>query len=607
MPREGETVPPVRTLLESLRQMMAYAPAVIAYGALAGFVSAVVIAPLASWATESLLGMSGRVAVSNADLATFLFSPSGVAMLAGTGSLLVFAQLFDESLIYARLELKGSNALKPLLAVVRLSHKLLFAGLVQSALYGLLCVPLLTLLSVLWRWLLWEQDINFYLSERPPAFWTAAVIGGLGGLATGLALFVASAAMARMSPLIVLDEMGVLRSLEESERQFRAKFRTTVETLALHAGATLAITAVAAVVLRSVTEGILLAVPDRALLVALVAGALLLTNGIVLAMIGFLSTSTRAGAIWLMDGRHDGQRQVKVDWEILPRVKLKLMIWVIGLTTFAIAEAWLLDRLSARAHRLAQVQIVAHRGSAIDAPENSLAAFRRAIEVGADWIELDVQRSADGVIVVAHDRDLMRISGDMREVREMTGAELARIDVGSGTGKGNEFASERLPRLDDVLGLPLGRTGLMIELKYNRPDEELAAAVASRLKTEHGRVAVLSLNLEALAQIRRHNPGLQTGLLVSASAGNLLRVDADFLAVSQNIATPWFIDRARGAGKPVYVWTVNSEQEMLRLMSLGVSGIITDDPALGVRVRDRFREMSVPDLIRLFVNSRLRK
>lgn len=598
-------MPPVRTLLESLRQMMAYAPAVIAYGALAGFVSAVVIAPLASWATESLLGMSGRVAVSNADLATFLFSPSGVAMLAGTGALLVFAQLFDESLIYARLELKGQNALKPLLAVVRLSHKLFLAGLVQSVVYGLLCLPLLILLLALWRWLLWEQDINFYLAERPREFWTAGVIGGLGGLATGLALFVASAAMARMSPLIVLDEMSVLRSLEESVRQLRAKFRTTLETLALHAGATLVIAAVAAVVLRSVTEGILLAVPDQTLVVALVAGALLLTNGIVLAMIGFLSTSTRAGAIWLIDGRHDGRAQIKVDWEILPRLKLKLAVWVIGLGAFAIAEAWLLDRLSDRAYRLGQVQIVAHRGSSIDAPENSLAAFQRAVEVGADWIELDVQRSVDGVIVVAHDRDLRRISGDPREVRDSTGAELAKIDVGSMRGK--EFASERLPTLDEVLGLSLGRTGLMIELKYNRPDKELAGAVASRLKNEHGRVAVLSLNLEALAQIRRESPSLQTGLLVSASAGNLLRVDADFLAVSQNIATPWFIDRARGAGKPVYVWTVNSEQEMLRLMSLGVSGIITDDPALGVRVRDRFREMSVPDLIRLFVNSRLRK
>ncbi|MGH7244773.1 MAG: glycerophosphodiester phosphodiesterase [Phycisphaerales bacterium] len=601
---ETPFVHPVRTLVTSLRQMFAFAPVVIAYGALAGFVSAVILAPLMSWAAESLLGMSGRVAVSNLDLASFLFTPKGVAMLAGTGTLLVFAQLFDECLIYARLDLAGGNVFTPLLSVARASHRLLGAGLLQTLLLGAITLPQLALVWFLWKTFLHEHDINFYLANRPREFWIAVAIAVTGAIPTALLIFLALAATARMGPLIVLDELRVYPSFRESIRQFRATFRPTLETLGLHAIATLLVASAAAFILKEFTERVLIALPDRALLLALVAGALLITNGVVLALIGFLSTSTRAGAVWLIDGRHAGKALKPLDWSILPRLKLKLAFWVVGLAIFAGAEAWLLDRLSDRAHKLGTIQIVAHRGSSGRAPENSLAAFWLAIEDGADWVELDVQRSKDGQIVVLHDRDLFRVARDPRNVWDITAAELADVRIGGGHGP--EFSIEHVPTFNEVLDLPRRTIGLMIELKYNRPDPELAPQLAARLKESKGRFCVVSLDAAGLAQIEKADPTLKTGLLVSASAGNLLGVSADFLAVNQSLATPWFLDRARSVDKPVYVWTINTEPEMLRLMSLGVSGIITDEPALAVRVRDKFRKMSVPDLIRLFVNSRLR-
>jgi glycerophosphoryl diester phosphodiesterase len=174
----------------------------------------------------------------------------------------------------------------------------------------------------------------------------------------------------------------------------------------------------------------------------------------------------------------------------------------------------------------------------------------------------------------------MRVGADPRRVGELTAADLASIDVGGRFA--TAFAGERPPLLEDVIELARGRMKINVELKYNVPDFELAPAVIELLRRESflDQVVITSLDPAALKQVEEIEPRLQTGHIVTAAVGDVVRTPADFLSLSSARATPAFIRRAHAAGKQVHVWTVNKPEVMLRMIEAGVDNVITDDPAL---------------------------
>jgi glycerophosphoryl diester phosphodiesterase len=177
----------------------------------------------------------------------------------------------------------------------------------------------------------------------------------------------------------------------------------------------------------------------------------------------------------------------------------------------------------------------------------------------------------------------MRVGSDPRRVGELTAADLATIDVG---GRVSGFVGERAPLLVDVIALARGKMKINIELKYNVPDPTLAPAVIDLLRRENflDQVVITSLDPAALQQVEGIEPSLQTGHIVTAAVGDVLRTPADFLSLSSARATPAFIRRAHAAGKQVHAWTVNKPEVMLRMIEAGVDNVITDDPALLARV-----------------------
>lgn len=238
------------------------------------------------------------------------------------------------------------------------------------------------------------------------------------------------------------------------------------------------------------------------------------------------------------------------------------------------------------------VQIIAHRGAARFAPENTLAAFERAIADGADWIELDVLETADGEVVVVHDRDLKRLGGVNLAIESSTYEQLREVDVGSWFGP--EFADQRVPLLADVLELCRGRIGIVIELKYFgravRLEERVVEIVeAADMASE---VVVMSLNYGGIQKMRSLRPEWRLGLITAVAIGNLTTVDADFLAVNGTLATALFIRDAHAADKDVYVWPIYDRIEKARMIGRGADGLITYDPALGRRLLARLEEMS---------------
>lgn len=241
------------------------------------------------------------------------------------------------------------------------------------------------------------------------------------------------------------------------------------------------------------------------------------------------------------------------------------------------------------------VQIMAHRGSSAAAPENTLASIRQAIDDGADWVEIDVQETADGEVVVFHDSDFMKTAGRDLKIWDATVDDLDDIDIGSWFA--NDFHTERVPTLAEVLAVCKGKIKVNIELKYYGHNDQLEQRVADIVAAHDmdSQVKAMSLKLDGVKKMKSIRPDWAVGLLMSVHVGSVKDIEADFLAVNASSATRRLIRNAHANGKEVYVWTVNDGLTMSTMMSRGVDGLLTDNPALAQAVLQERARMSPPE------------
>lgn len=230
---------------------------------------------------------------------------------------------------------------------------------------------------------------------------------------------------------------------------------------------------------------------------------------------------------------------------------------------------------------LITTEITAHRGSSRTAPENTIPAIEAAIEELADSVEIDVQMTSDGVIVLGHDASLKRVAGVNRSIASMTFDELEQLDVGAWFS--SVYAGTRVPALSEVLELCDQKIGLNIEIKYVGKNSELPEKTAEMIK-EYGmenQCVITSTNLSYLKRVKEVLPEIRTGYIISAAYGNFYSSeDVDFISLRSGFVTSDLMSNAHEQGKAVYAWTVNTKNEMERLTLLGVDGIITDRPVL---------------------------
>jgi len=226
-----------------------------------------------------------------------------------------------------------------------------------------------------------------------------------------------------------------------------------------------------------------------------------------------------------------------------------------------------------------RVLVTAHRGSSGAAPENTLAAIRRAIDDGADYCELDVQELRDGTIALFHDGDLQRIANDPRQVCDLTLEEARELDVGRWFGE--EFRGERIPTLAEAMELVRGKMKLHLELKYHGAERDFERRVIEVIRENDfaQQCVVASLNDDALLRIHEMAPELSLGQVVGNARVKIRARILDFLSMSTRWVKPGRIQRNREAGLGTWVWTVNDEDRMFKMIEYGVDGIITDEPA----------------------------
>jgi glycerophosphoryl diester phosphodiesterase len=240
---------------------------------------------------------------------------------------------------------------------------------------------------------------------------------------------------------------------------------------------------------------------------------------------------------------------------------------------------------------------MAHRGASADYPENTMPAFRAAVQAGVDYIELDVHCTGDGEVVVVHDDDLSRVANDERLIREITMAELESVDAAfrfSPDGHGWPLRGQgiRIPKLVEVLSSwPM----LRFVIEFKPRDSSIADAtleVVRQTRMER-RVLFASEHLAPIARVRALAPKLPTnlpaveiaafvqpsppGAAPVTAAGDALQIPPEHQGVK--LVTPEIVAKAHRYGLEVHVWTINDDAQMKEMLSLGVDGIITDHPS----------------------------
>ncbi len=272
----------------------------------------------------------------------------------------------------------------------------------------------------------------------------------------------------------------------------------------------------------------------------------------------------------------------------------------------ALGAAAVLDDVATRLATPQPVEIIAHRGAAAARPENTLAAVEKALEDQTDWVEIDVQEIADGTVIVTHDSDFMKQARVPLKVWEATPEDLARIDIGSWFDP--SYADQRPPTLRAVLQTARGRGRVLIELKYYGHDDRLEEREATVVE-ETGMaddVMIMSLKRAGVAKMRSLRPEWPMGILAARAIGDLAALDAEFLAVNTGQVSPRLLRRAHAAGKRVYVWTVDDPRAMLRMISMGVDGLITNKPGLARQVMEDRANLSLPERLLVWLSDRFR-
>ena len=233
--------------------------------------------------------------------------------------------------------------------------------------------------------------------------------------------------------------------------------------------------------------------------------------------------------------------------------------------------------------------VMAHRGLSADAPENTLYAFSDAISVGADFIELDVQQTRDGVLVVMHDSNLKRTTGVNKDIWDADYADIQNLDAGSWFDPA--YANARIPTLEETLQFVDKRAKLNIEIKPTKHGSDTLEQDVAELITRYqytDACYVTSFSYGSLKKVKKANPEIRTGYLMSVAYGQFYSLKyADAFSLNKVFVTSQVVNAAHQQGKQIFAWTVNSMSEVRSLCNLHVDSIITDDPVMVQNVISR--------------------
>jgi len=574
----------------------------LAVGLIAKFVGFVVLFPLAGLVLRALLAVSGNALLADTEIISFLLGPVGWVILVLVASLGLTILAVEIAIMLAHLvavEESGRTTLRRLVIFGLHRWRPIFGVTWRLVVrLVLLAVPFLAAAALVAVMLLRRHDINFYLEHRPPEFIIALAAGALLAAVLAVVAALLSARWFFALPLALFGECNAQNALAESARRSLGHRKSVFAFILAVILALALFSTFVSGLLATVTAWVLGGVERVPWLFVLVLGAAAILWMVVHVLLSLVADTVFASAVAIVYRRYAQQR---ISPEVLaafqPEGELSrgrvpaVVVWLAALAALPAAGGvgwYLLAGMPVEE----SVSILAHRAGALSGPENTLAAIEKAIDLGADYVEIDVQETADGHIVLAHDRDLMRVAGVPLVIEESTLAQLQQVDIGGFFAP--RYSDQRVPELADVLTACRGRIKVAIELKHygrvNQLEQRVLDCVEACAMADQ--VVLMSLDRASTARLKRLRPDWRVGQLTAVAVGDLTQDKVDFLAVSSSLATAGLLDRAHGRGQQVYVWTINDPVLMSVMLSRGVDGVITDDVPMATEVLRQRAEMT---------------
>ena len=585
---------PWHNLLEALRDFRRTWPQLLFTDLLIKIIAVVALTPMVGLLIKVFLLQTEDGVLSDTDIIDFLAHPLGITALITVCSISLGVLFAEQSVLmvvgFGAVEDRSITWLDSMRYVTKYTFELVkLAGHVIIRLL-LISAPFIAGVGGVYLLFLNKHDINFYLVNKPPEYWWAIAIAGL------LVITLAAIVLKKFSswiialPMLLFEGTSAKQALSDSTRKV-VEFGWKIAFLLASWLAGVSLLSGLVTFLVGLIGNIL--IPDFGGNLAIVATGLGIT--LMLAGLGNLAIAILNTVLFpLLIVRlyrsiaGPGQLDPKISGRGSLGEKASLSIpgkAILGLSAAVLFLIFLGGYAAGRSiDEEADVEIIAHRGASGSAPENTMASFQRAITDKADWIELDVQENADDIVVVAHDSDFMKVAQKGLKVWNATNENLRDLDIGSWYAP--EYSNQRVPTLRQVLELAKGKLGVIIELKYYGHDRNLESQVVDIVEQKgmESEIMVMSLKMDGLRKIAGLRPKWTRGLLNTTSIGDLTRLDLDFLALNSIAASLPMINRAHKKGMKVYVWTVNDPVQMSVMMSRGVDGIITDEPALARQV-----------------------
>jgi glycerophosphoryl diester phosphodiesterase len=571
----------------------------VAYHLFFTLLAATLLLPASASSLAALLKRIGRPVLTNDQLLAVILSPVGliwVLAVVALAFLVLFLQQAGMLLITVH---PGGNryrmALDASWGVLQRFIGLATLTLVKVGAHLLLALPFLLILVWLYEALLGGYESYYVTQAKPQELWWFLLAAALLAL---LWLWLAARLYLRWAlalPALMLERLSARQALARSRAlTYGVKARLSLP-VAIPLTAILLLPTLVTAGFDTLITPMLQWLPERvsvlipAMLLYLTLYGLLALAG---TFVGVAFNSMLVGCLYLRLAHHQpkpsappkGSHPGWVAWG----AEALVLVFAFYQASSVLNSFEIRDR----------VQVTAHRGSSMKAPENTLAAIEEAITDGADYVEIDVRLTADGEVVLSHDNSLRRLTGLDRDIDEMRLDEVKEVDVGSWFG--DTFAGQPIPTLDEVLRLTRGRINLYIELKPAPGDAQaLVAAVIDRLpEARQDEVIMASLSPQIIREVKQQAPHLKTTLFAQfVVRGGLDTTIIDALGLRHNRITPESIAAAHRRGYQLHAWTVNGRSEMSRMIDLGVDNIITDRPDILAGVLEERSTLSDGELL----------
>ena len=555
--------------------------------------SAVVLTPLTSLLVKAVVSFSGQQALSDTEIASFLLSPGGaVAGLLLGSMMLTFALMgYAAMLVPAHAIQCGERTTlaSTFARIVIYTPALLQLSLRIILRYLLVSVPFIAVIGVAYWLLLTENDINYYLAEKPPEFLGGVAIAAVSLMTLGVILIKITIAWFYALPLVLFGHESSIAARTHSEQATHGHRKSIALWLALWLFGTPLVNLILTSPISLLDHLLIPQLSNNLPMLALVLGGSVVLSSLIAFAVSFLTLSLLAHQNIRMfkrygldpTGNHDSASDASHRVFRIPLgEKVLLTLGVLAMLLIGLVCFRWIEQIEYKSDAL----VIAHRGASMVAPENTLASIKKAVIDGADWVEIDVQETADGKVVVFHDSDFKRVGGKSLTLWDARSDQLPGIDIGSWFGP--QFSKETTPSLIDVLEVCRGKSGVLIELKYYGHNKQLEQKVVDIVEKAgmEDQIMVMSLSYSGVQKVRKLRPTWKIGLLSTVALGDITQLDVDFLGLNSRAATKRLIDRAHQNDIDIYVWTVNDPIDISTMTSRGVDGLITDAPDVALDV-----------------------